>query len=360
MSTNIEPAFSNNNIPVVFASDEQFVPVMAVMIQSIIENSSVSKNYDLIVLTTNISNAYKAQLQSMVQAYQNFSIRVFDISVDIEGLNFYTANRETITAETYYRLLLPELMPTYKKTIYLDGDMVANADVAELFEVDLDGYYLASSRDADGIGRYYKPGDQRKDYRDNVLKLKNPDNYFCAGMLVMNLELLRKELPSKKLLEVATSFQWQWHDQDVLNVLCEGKVKLVDMAWDVLRDAGNNQYMPREFYEEFLESERNPKIVHYGGVRKPWLYFDVERGEYFWRYAGKTPFYKQILSLVNDTNLIRHPYAPPQKKAPTSKNDAQYKDLVLKQFEQGKIGFRYIWKYIKAWINYKIKYRGKK
>ena len=107
MSTNIEPAFSNNNIPVVFASNEQFVPVMAVMIQSIIENSSVSKNYDLIVLTTNISNAYKAQLQSMVQAYQNFSIRVFDISVDIEGLNFYTANRETITAETYYRLLEP-------------------------------------------------------------------------------------------------------------------------------------------------------------------------------------------------------------------------------------------------------------
>lgn len=341
MSETISPAFAENNIPVVFSSNDEFVPVMATMIQSIIENSSAENNYDIIILTQDISMGYEQKLLSMVKDVPNFSLRVVNVAAYVSGYDLYTENRDTITVETYFRLVLPELLPEYKKVLYLDGDMVVNTDVAELYHTDISDYLIASSRDADGIGRCHMPEDTRRDYRLNVLKMKNPDDYFCAGTLLMNLDRFREELPTKKLLDFAVSYPWEWHDQDVLNVLCEGKVKLVHMAWDVLRDAGNNRYMPEEMYEEYLESEKNPKIIHYGGMRKPWIYLDVERGEYFWKYAGRTPFYQEILSMVYRNN-------------PDVVEPKEIKNVALKLFDDGRIGFRYIIKYSIAWLRFKI------
>ena len=131
-----------------------------------------------------------------------------------------------------------------------------------------------------------------------------------------------------------------------------GKTKLLSPAWDLLRDAGNNRFMPAQMYAEFLEAEKAPKIIHYGGMRKPWIYLDVERGEHFWKYAGQTPFYRQILSMVRSANDARYSAGVPQVSIV---NPDAYKDEVLRQFAAGKIGFRYIRDYFKAWLKYKLK-----
>ena len=41
------PAFTDNNIPVVFACSDVFIPHAAAAMQSLIEHSSASYNYDL-------------------------------------------------------------------------------------------------------------------------------------------------------------------------------------------------------------------------------------------------------------------------------------------------------------------------
>lgn len=351
METKISPAFSGtNNVPIVFSSNQAFVPVLAVMLQSILEQSTKEHNYDVIILTRDIDSAYKKRLTSMLVGYDNFSLRVIDVSEYFDPYTLYVANRPDITVETYFRLIIPDLMEKYDKVLYLDGDMVANVDVAELHGVELGDLLLAASTDCDSIGRYYKPERELKQYRDNVLKLQNPDQYFCAGALVMNLKELRKAYSAKELLELAASFEWRQHDQDVLNVIGQGKTKILSPAWDLLRDAGNNQYMPKELYQEFLKAEQDPKIIHYGGKRKPWIYFDVERGEYFWKYAGKTPFYREILSMVNDSNAQRIPFTMCYPR----QDNARLKEEVLQQFLRGEIGFKYIIKYIHAWFKFKV------
>ena len=50
LSDFISPAFQKNNIPVVFATDENWGIFLSVVIKSILETSSESNNYDLIVL----------------------------------------------------------------------------------------------------------------------------------------------------------------------------------------------------------------------------------------------------------------------------------------------------------------------
>ena len=354
-SKSILPAFGENNVPIVFSTDEAFVPVLSVMLQSIIDNSSCNNNYDIIILSKDMNDDYKGRILLMIDGYDNFSIRIINVAEYLVGYNFYTENRKTITAETYFRLLMPELMNAYSKAIYLDGDMIANVDIAELYNIDISNYLIAASRDCDSIGRYNIPDKDIKEYRDTVLKLKYPNDYFCAGVLLMNLDMFREDFKEINLLEFATSYQWRQHDQDILNVLCNEKVLLLSAAWDLLRDAGNNKYMPGDYYYDFLEAEKHPKIVHFGGMRKPWIYFDVERGEYFWKYAGKTPFYKQILSMVRDANFQRYSPWVPNTNTSSAVDPTSYKDEVAEQFKAGQIGFTYILKYIKAWVKYKLK-----
>ena len=355
MKLQIAPVFQGKNtVPVVFSSNQKFVPVLAVMVQSVIEHASENYNYDLIILTQDIDSTYEERLQSMVKDAANIQLRVVNVKEYFEDYTLYTENRESITVETYFRLVIPQLMPDYDKVLYLDGDMVANADLAELFETDLGNCLVGASADCDSIGVCHMGNPALEEYRRDVLKLKYPDRYFCAGMLVMNLKRFREKFDAEELLKLAASYNWRQHDQDVLNMVCNEEVKLISIAWDLLRDAGHNRYMPKEMYEDFLQAEAEPKIIHYGGMRKPWIYFDVERGEYFWRYAGKTPFFREILSMVSDANAERVPiFANGQLWG-----GGDLKEIVLKQFADGEIGLRYVKKYFSAWLGFKLRGRA--
>ncbi len=47
----------------------------------------------------------------------------------IDQYTFYI--RGHFSKETYYRLVLPELLPNYDKVLYLDSEMIAMDDVAK-------------------------------------------------------------------------------------------------------------------------------------------------------------------------------------------------------------------------------------
>ena len=59
--------------------------------------------------------------------------------------------------------------------------------------------------------------------------------------------------------------------------------------------------------------------------------------------------------------FLQESFIPPAKVAPRGAGDIREimleypKDRVLQEFQQGQIGFRYIWRYFKAWIKYKMK-----
>ena len=59
----IKPAFINNNISICFAANDKYVPLMAVTISSIIENSRPENNYDIVILMTSISDENQVMKQ---------------------------------------------------------------------------------------------------------------------------------------------------------------------------------------------------------------------------------------------------------------------------------------------------------
>lgn len=295
----ILPAFQDNNVAVALASNDYFVPYMSTLLQSIQEHSSKGWNYDILIITQDISEKNRSILKKQLAAADNFSIRFLDPTEFIEGYHFFV--RGHFSMETYYRLVLPELLPQYNKILYLDSDMVVQDDIAKLYREDVNGYLLAACHDADTAGLYngYEP--DKKDYTDCVLKLKKPYQYFQAGTLLINLEEFRHTYTVEEILKFAASQKFQLLDQDILNKLCEEKVKFVDMAWNVMVDFGGIRQSqiislaPKWLNDLYKESRKQPKIIHYAGPEKPWLYPEMDFGIEFWKYAKKSPYYESML-----------------------------------------------------------------
>ena len=333
----IFPAFEKENISIVFAADDNYVPCTAVMLYSILVNGSKSNNYDILFLHSGISSGNANQLQKMARRFENCSLRFVDVTEQVNGYHFYTEagpDKERLTKETYYRLLLPELLTEYSRVLYLDGDMIALTDVAELYHTELGESYIAACRDLGGL-MYYYGGDQRlKRNQEETLKLERPNDYFNAGMLLFNLSALRQAHSTQKLLSVATERNWMYHDQDVLNVLCEHRKVLLPAVWNAVCPETLVK-LPAGLQEEFEISQAAPKIVHFAGNRKPWQDFGVPHCEDFWRYAAQTPFIQEI--------VCQRLYS-----------DRMPGDMMVREFRRGRIGAKYLLKSARAWLEFKL------
>lgn len=294
----LKPVYENG-IPIVFSANDRFSPYLDVMIRSIEKNSSDKKNYDIIVLYNDISE--KNQKLIKTSSRENISIRFIRVSDYFDAKELFVDQHLSI--ETYYRLIIPEIMPDYNKILYLDCDMVTDCDVAELYELDLEENIVGAAKDIDVAGQLNLDQNGWKEYAENILKLDSPYDYFQAGVLVIDLDKLRETTSSKEMIRLAVSQKFRCHDQDVLNIVCKNKVKYIPQAWNTLMDwkeVGRSRMdilkmAPRKLYEEYLEARKEPYIIHYAGYQKPWDVVDCDFSEFFWKYAKKSPYYTLLI-----------------------------------------------------------------
>ena len=302
----LKPNFKKDNVPIIMSADDFYVPYIATALNSIMANASTSRNYDVIIMNKNISPQNQARLSRLIINKANFSIRFVNAS-KFEDKFSTLFLRGHFTMETWFRLMIPDLLDnSYKKVLYIDADLVVNADIAELYDTNVEGYLLAACHDADTAGLYNGFEPNKKAYMDEVMKLKNPYDYFQAGVLLLNLEEFRKTYTVEEMLNLAASRDWQLLDQDVLNVLADGKVKFVDMAWNVMYDwryIRQSQIVsmaPKYLSDEYAVAHANPKIIHYAGPDKPWLDPMSDYADLFWKYAKDSLYYEEILHCMMD------------------------------------------------------------
>lgn len=301
----IKPAFSNRNVPICFSSNDKYIPMLAVSIQSIIENSRDENNYDIVILITNVSDENKVKIYSLVSNHKNFSIRFVNVGSSVYGYDFYidsTLSSTKYSDEIYYRVLVPALMQNYKNVIFLDADVVVLDDIANLLNYDCSNALIGGIRDYEGIANCYNNNYEQTKYRINEVGVKNFENYFISGVLIINTVKFNEKFTQKQLLEMAVSKNWKQYDQDLLNFICKENVVILDAKWNFVEDIyGIFQSMPSHLFEEYVASEKAPKIIHYSGSRKPWIKTDSKFNVYFWKYAKNTPFYQELNALlVND------------------------------------------------------------
>ena len=297
----IKPLFGKDAVALVLSSSDFFVPYLSTLLQSIKENSSQRYQYEIIILHQDIEARNQEILRRQV-VQKNIQIRFFNITSYMRGKKDNLALRGHFAVETYFRLLLPDILTDWDKVLYLDSDMVVMRDIAELYNTDVTGFLLAAVRDADTAGLYNGAEPGKKEYMDNVLKIKNPYGYFQAGTILFNLDEFRKSFTVEELFAFASSYKWELLDQDVLNYFAQGRVKYIATDWNVMMDWRGMRIAefigsaPRPLYLEYMEARKHPAICHYAGPEKPWMVFDQDMGELFWDYARRTPYYELILA----------------------------------------------------------------
>lgn len=287
-------------VPVVFAADDAYTPMVSTTIRSMLDNASPERFYDIVVLTSNISGEHQDQMRRcLVGRLDNVWLRFHDVSGIIGEYDLKTSN-EHISVETYYRFLVQRVMPYYDKVLYLDSDLVIEGDVAELFDTELGDNLLAAVHDVDYAGNLNMPDHTRINYTNRVLRMKNPYDYFQAGVLLLNTRAMREAYTTKQWLEYASVPEFIYDDQDVLNAHCEGRVRFLDPSWNVMHDCGCRvgnvfSWAPAQMFNDYQAARSHPNIRHYAGFEKPWNTIGCDWAEHYWRYARETPFYEELL-----------------------------------------------------------------
>ena len=290
-------------IPVVFASDNNYVPMVTTTIYSMLRNASDAYRYDIVVLHEGIEWENQERMKAFFGQFENAGLQFCDVSRFVDQYEL-TTNNPHISNETYYRFLIQELLPYYSKVLYLESDLIVKGDVAELFSVDLGDNLLAAVRDVDYCGNLNMKDGVRMRYTKEVLGMRQPYDYFQAGVLVLNTKAMRKLHPMEKWFEFASDDRYIYNDQDILNAYCQGRVKYLDYDWNVMTDCfgriGNVfSFAPCAIFDAFNDSRNHEKIVHYAGAQKPWKMMGCDRFDLYWEYAKDTPFYVQLSSMLH-------------------------------------------------------------
>lgn len=284
----IKPAFSKNNLGIIFSADQNYVPYLAVSIQSIFDHADDRYNYDILVFDDGITDYQKTMLAGMAKA--NCSIRyinVRDLLKDFDTTLFQA--RGIWSVATFYRLFIPEIMPDYQKVLYLDCDILVRDSLVDIFNLDLGNSQIACVYDCI---RYMKQKNRIKDC-EQTLGLKDYRLYFNAGVIMFNLQKIDGREFKERFLAILTAYTLPFLDQDILNIIFEGKCYFLPPEW-------NYQYhillgnIDLKEIPELNTADKNPKIIHYTAC-KPWSHPELPHVAEWWSIARRLAFYEEII-----------------------------------------------------------------
>ncbi len=228
-----------------------------------------------IVHNDTLSVENKSKLQAVAQRFDK-EIRFYQIELPEEiGLlgGMWTQG-------ALFRYLLPDLVDV-PKIIYLDCDIIVDLNIIELWEIDLQDYPLAAALDP-GIPGCFSDG-QMQIYQRIGLPLHN---YFNNGLLVLNLDYLRKKY---QLFRQITDYLQRYPkapclDQDAINWLFQDNYLQLDARFNSFTEyTGTDKY-------------HTPAIWHIhdpGG--KAWQFYATPMHILYWKALALTPWQDTLL-----------------------------------------------------------------
>ena len=264
-------------VPVFFATDDLYAPYLGVALRSLVEHADADTLYDVNVLIDTLSPANRERLACLARPH--VTVHFIQVSDRLDRLGHMLHLRDYYTRATYYRFFIPALFPQYDKGVYLDCDVVLTRDVAELFETPLEGRMLAAAPEEvmlkyDVFGRY----------TEKVLEIPR-NEYFSAGVLVMNLEKMRRVKLEEQFVSLLGRRKFPvTQDQDYLNVLCRGDFVMLSTDW-------NTTSFPDA-------TAKDPALIHYKINWKPWHYRGTSYEDSFWDVATRTPYYLTLCEVL--------------------------------------------------------------
>ena len=238
---------------IAFGVDCNYFLGMGVAIVSVLENN---RDQPLVfhVLTPLISDENAARLRQIEADYQTvINVRIIDPAIFDEFADFPSFSQ--YSAAIFTRLLIAgALHGVADKVLYLDADIICQGSIAELLSVDISDCVVAAVGDVGSIA----------ENQIAALQLSGRQ-YFNSGMLYINVDnWMASDVWHHAVKAIlASSKKFSFPDQDALNIVLDGRAKIIDSKFNWM-------------YDLFGETASNKKIakdavfVHFVGRLKPW------------------------------------------------------------------------------------------
>ena len=279
----IKNLVKTKEINISFAVNNNYAKYLGATILSILEhNKNVITNVH--ILHKNLSKKIMTDLQSLAFQKDNFNIYFYNI--DFEKFGNIPVRTEQFPIESFFRFLLPEVLSNIDRVIYLDVDILVKGSLLDLYEYNLENHLLGAVIEAD-IYSYYKW------YLDSLEFAE--DSYFSSGVLLLDLEKMRLENVTKKLLDLAFSnaLNYKFPDQDILNIYFKNNFKKLPITYN---------YTDKRKLDNQLKDDE-VIIEHFNGDIKPWNKL-LEIPNYLINSIHEYQNFQKMYNDINDTNLV--------------------------------------------------------
>ena len=305
----VQPAFADGAIPIFLSCNNAFISYLGVLLTSIVENSSKDRNYDIVVLESDVTEKSKETIRSITRK-KNISIRFYNMAPVLEQLKDLDVYVEGyVPAETYNKIFLSEITEGYEKLLYIDTDIVVRADLAELYDIDLFGKAIGSSPNVANISAAYQNkeirGQKFGDYLRETLGITEFEKYFQAG--IVSLDMTHSKVRNLAALSISKLRKIRkpiFFDQCIFNSIFYDDVQYFSTAWNHVWYLQNYSHLKHhlrdDIFFDYAKGRLDPKIIHYASGDKPTNKFDWKLSSYFWNYASRSPYAEELFGQVID------------------------------------------------------------
>lgn len=281
-------------IQIVYATNNMYAPYAGVSIASLVEHASADYFYNICVFHTGLSATTKNCLNSMRGKNYKVETLAVDRFIEEEVKLMYTNFH--FSKEMFYRILIPHIFPDCSKAIYLDCDTVVLGDISEFYNLDLEGHTIGAVNDLQHL--------VSRNYVTDELNL-SLSGYINSGVLLIDCQRFRaQKIKEKCFRELAARTSLRYPDQDLINLVCAGDIKLFDRKWNyiwhyqITRDDPTLN-LPQEEMDPYLRAAGDIGILHFTSNIKPWNNRICPLAEHFWDYVPRSPFAERIISAWN-------------------------------------------------------------
>ena len=291
---------------VVWATDQGFVKPTLVSILSLLEHAS--RSVAVHVMGHGLSGAALDLLARVETAYPGTTFEHIPLDGGMIDADMWDKERDHWSPLVLARLRIPQFFDR-GRILYLDGDTLALGNVAELFDVSMEGNLIAAARDAACMEiAMWNRGDHR--YRELAAAMgeRPATDYVNSGVILLDCgAIIRSGHDAEMVRMMAEAKKFRFPDQDVLNMIFRGRVKFIGHEWNTYNVIHGNPERPEDTDARQLFSMRrhlddDPRILHFAGAApKPWapvprIYF--EEAHYLKEFGRDVLLYRERASAL--------------------------------------------------------------
>ena len=306
-------SYKKRIINIVLGGDKNYSKVIGITMVSVLNNLNINTYARFFLYTEGFSDDDINEIKKIKKKYPceiNFTdvkeyMKVFDF---VEQKNF---TNSWISKGSLHRLFMFKYLPDdVQECFYIDSDIIVDGDLSQIKLPD-DKIFAAV------------PEGYAMQFRDQILAhwynlpefsnfVKDPLKYthFCSGFYLANIKKAKELNIFEQILSLLKKYpDIPYCDQDILNAIFGQKYQelmyYLPPEYNVFADMDYSMNFDKIPFsnEVFQQAVKNPIVIHFGGVNKPWINNYCRHFFHkWWFYYLKSPW--KVECILKYTDLI--------------------------------------------------------